>query len=137
MKAASDTQQTDLFARARTADPASSHAAAERVEASGEAKIQREVAAALVARHPGATTRELSACHPPGENRESFYHTLARRLPELERAKRVYAVSTGRDSLRWRPGRKPGSICPHHRCGERRPCGVHAVEASREERFQG
>jgi hypothetical protein len=78
--------QLDLFhvhreelATARATDPISSHLAAEQMNASGEAKRQRERVVDLVFAMPGLTSKELAArC----EDLDRFQ--IARRLPEAE-----------------------------------------------------
>jgi hypothetical protein len=78
--------QLDLFhihreelATARATDPASSHIAAEQMNASGEAKRQRERVVDLVFQYPGLTSKELATkC----DDLDRFQ--IARRLPEAE-----------------------------------------------------
>jgi hypothetical protein len=69
------------LAAARRTDPASSHLAAEQMNASGEAKRQRERVVDLVFMHPGLTSKQLATkC----EDLDRFQ--IARRLPEAEDA---------------------------------------------------
>src|SRR5580693_8173101 len=75
-------------ARARSTDPSPSHAAARRVEASGEAAAQRAKALAIVTDHPGHTSRELALLS--GMDR----YALARRLPELRAENAVHTAKT-------------------------------------------
>lgn len=70
-------------ARARAHDPLPSHLAADYVERSGLAGAQQQMAAALVRKHPGLTSRELAE-HGPLDR-----YDLARRLPECGRARWV------------------------------------------------
>lgn len=73
-----------IEARAALADPATSHQAADRMNRSGKAQRNGEAVRALVAAHPGLTSRELSALPdcPAGVDRVE----AARRLSDLERA---------------------------------------------------
>jgi len=68
----------DLFARARRTDPETSHIAAEKIEASGKAATDRQLALYLVKRYPSSTAWELArfAGHPDR-------HRVSRRLTEL------------------------------------------------------
>ncbi len=67
-------------AQARATDPATSHEAAARVEASGVADDQRSRCLAEVRRLPGQTCGEI------GDNIGLQRHAVGRRLPELRTA---------------------------------------------------
>lgn len=68
---------------ARESDPETSHLAAEEVTTSGRRAVQQHAVLAAVMAHPGLTSRELAQA--AGMDR----YVVARRLPELEAAKRV------------------------------------------------
>lgn len=68
---------------ARETDPETSHLAAEEVTTSGRRAVQQHAVLAAVMAHPGLTSRELAQA--AGMDR----YVAARRLPELEAAKRV------------------------------------------------
>jgi len=82
--------------RARTADPTSSHRAADRAEASGVVRGGMRAALDLVAQNPGCSARELS------QRGELSTHTLGRRLPDLHRRGLIdrHEADDGTD-LRW------------------------------------
>lgn len=70
---------------AANADPVTSHLAAAEVTASGQRDTECEKVLAALKRHgPGITSLELSA-----QERELGRHTIARRLPDLERQGKV------------------------------------------------
>lgn len=89
---------------ARTADPSSSHEAADHIVGSGLQAQQHSLAASAVRKHPGLTSLELArAC---GLDR----FMLARRLPEVERQGlirrgivRKCSASNGRSGVTWHP----------------------------------
>lgn len=64
---------------ARTADPISSHIAAEMITDKKRATQQRKVLE-LVQNYPGHTSKELAEL---ANDNDLDYHTIARRLPEL------------------------------------------------------
>lgn len=68
---------------ARETDPETSHLAAEEVTTSGRRAVQQHAVLAAVMAQPGLTSRELAQA--AGMDR----YVVARRLPELEAAKRV------------------------------------------------
>ena len=68
---------------ARNTDPASSHEAADFIEASGRRAAQQALAAKAVEQYPGLTSLELS------RKARMDRYMLARRLPECERLKTV------------------------------------------------
>ena len=89
---------------ARTADPSSSHEAADHIVSSGKQAQQQSQAAAAVRKHPGLTSLELARA--TGIDR----FVLARRLPEVEReglirrgTVRRCAASNGRSAVTWHP----------------------------------
>ena len=89
-------------ARARRTDPDSSHAAADRVNKTGKAAVQRAKVFALVEATPGLTSAELAERHR--EDRSM----IARRLPELREKKLVRTDSrecrvNGSKALTWWP----------------------------------
>lgn len=69
-----------MVARAANADPVTSFIAAEQVEKSGKANLQRQIVLAWVRQHPGQTAAEIA--HHTGLER----HVPSRRLPELREA---------------------------------------------------
>lgn len=69
---------------ARSTDPETSHLAAEENTLSGRRAVQQHAVLAAVMSHPGLTSRELAQA--AGMDR----YVVARRLPELEAAKRVH-----------------------------------------------
>lgn len=88
-------------ARARKTDPASSHAAAAEMNASGAARHQRERVIDLVYSHPGLSSNEL-AKHCDDLDR----FQIARRLPEAEEIGEVHRRKVdGKRDLVWHPGR--------------------------------
>lgn len=106
-RAASTLADLPLFAqRSRTTDPASSHAAAARVQRAGIASAQRREALHFVALWPGHTASEIAAlaCGDDAE-RERLFRRLGRRLCELRDAspQRVSNGHTSGDArgLRW------------------------------------
>ena len=96
------TDDLPLFAHpmSRRTDHDSSHVAADRMEASGAAKAQREQALALVTRWPGQTANQLASlahdgCHACMRN------MLSRRLSELRREGAVIALKPEGKELQW------------------------------------
>lgn len=94
----------DPHARARRSDPTPSHEAAEHVEATGKAAVQRGYALAAVRAFPGCTSMELA------EKAAIDRYTLARRLPELREEQLVRngptprgCSVTGRSAMTWWP----------------------------------
>lgn len=92
-----------MKARARREDPATSHEAAEGVEASGKANDQRSLCLERVRRYPGETAAEIAAAL------HIERHIPSRRLPELRDAGLVKNGQTrvcgvmGRQSMTWIP----------------------------------
>jgi len=91
------------MARARSNDPATSHAAACEIERSGRANAQRSACLAEVQKNPGKTAAEIAAAI--GLER----HAPSRRLPELRGAGKIKNGDaracgvTGRMSITWLP----------------------------------
>jgi hypothetical protein len=91
--------------RAATADPATSHEAAERNRHAADTNIHK--CAAWVKRHPGCTSKELASfCTDRDLDRAEF----GRRLPEAEDAglirrgePRACAVGKGKATTWWPP----------------------------------
>ena len=83
--------------RARTTDPLSSHAAADRMEESGKMGRQLGDVLVLVRAFPGRTSKEL------GELGVLDRYTVARRLPELGRLGLVRREGTPGEEIRWWP----------------------------------
>ena len=83
--------------RARTTDPLSSHAAADRMEASGRMGAQMAAVLVLIERFPGSTSRELA--EQGGLDR----HAVARRCPDLERRGLVQRAGVPGEQVRWFP----------------------------------
>ena len=90
--------------QARTTDPPTSHAAAEKAEKSGRAKAQRAVCLDCVKWMQGLTAAEIAAY--TGLER----HAASRRLPELRKAGFVHNGTvtrecriTGNQSMTWWP----------------------------------
>lgn len=71
-------------ARARAADPATSHAAAAMVEASGAANTNRRLVLRLVRDYPGLTAVEIHAAQ--GDRGGLDRHEVSRRLADLRDA---------------------------------------------------
>lgn len=74
--------------RARRSDPASSHASADELEASGRAGKQLAKALNAVGEHPGKSARELALLTFDASgfpDLGSWNHCIGRRLPELHR----------------------------------------------------
>jgi hypothetical protein len=71
--------------RAAARDPQTSHAAAERIKASGVLGQQAALVLSLVRRYPGHTSAELAARHADavGGHWAVYRPMVARRLPEL------------------------------------------------------
>ena len=92
---------------ARKSDPATSHAAAAHVVASGAAAAQQELTATAVKRYPGCTALELS--RKSGIDR----YVLGRRLSEcekdgtVERGQPKKCSESGRSAHTWYP---PGAV---------------------------
>lgn len=82
-------------ARARAADPESSHAAADRAEQSGRIGKQLAIAIELVKKFPGRTSGDLARAAVLDR------YQLARRLPEAERRGLVLATVHGAEEVRW------------------------------------
>lgn len=89
---------------ARTADPSSSHEAADFIVGSGKQAQQQAQASAAVRKHPGLTSLELARA--TGLDR----FMLARRLPELWKQGllrrgmvRKCSASNGRSAVTWHP----------------------------------
>jgi hypothetical protein len=94
-------------ARAATADPSTSHEAADRMNRSGTARRNAAAVLVLVKAHPWLTSRELSElpdCPPTIDRVE-----MARRLPDLERAGKVKqgpkrtCKAAGSKAVTWYP----------------------------------
>ena len=87
---------------ARATDQATSHEAAEYMNATGKRKKQQFAALHMVHKYPGLTADEL-ATHGPLDR-----YQLNRRLPELETAELVErgptrpSIITGRNAATWR-----------------------------------
>ena len=87
---------------ARATDPATSHEAAEYMNATGKRKKQQQLALDLVRRHPGLTADELATYG------QLDRYMLNRRLPELvmaqlvERGQARPSRITGRNASTWR-----------------------------------
>lgn len=82
---------------ARRTDPASSHEAARREVGSGRAATDVARVLAAVYEAPGLTSRQYA---------EGFgldRHMVARRLPDLERRKRVWRMERPGEQVRWFP----------------------------------
>lgn len=86
------------MARARASDPQSSHDAAERVEASGSANVQRQHVIDAVWKWPGRTSKQLAEL-----DKELDRYQFGRRLPEAEEMGEVHRRDGGRE-LTWWPG---------------------------------
>lgn len=106
-----DQKQPDLFhqppvgaASARATDPATSHLAARRAEASGAAGCARERIEYYVGQRPGLTAAEIA------EALQMERHVPSRRLPELRELGLVHngearkCRATGSLSMTWWPG---------------------------------
>lgn len=103
-----------LVKRARRSDPQSSHAAAKMIEATGVLGAQQARTLAAVRAHPGLTSLELAAMvthgHLPQDGQRNTAairderYRLARRLPELEKARKVIKGIV----RACRVGRRPG-----------------------------
>ena len=100
------TSDLPLFAHpmARRSDHDSSHVAADRMEASGAAKRQRDEALGVVKRWPGLSASKLARlAKPPGGCADCYRNMLSRRLSELRRDGLVEALKpTGRE-IQWFP----------------------------------
>lgn len=88
-------------ARARASDPQSSHEAAETIESSGTANIQRQQVIDAVWKWPGRTSKELAALDGTLDR-----YQFGRRLPEAEELGEIHRRDGGKE-LTWHPGRKP------------------------------
>ncbi len=84
---------------ARRSDHDSSHAAADRLEASGAAASQRAKALELVRRFPGMSSLQLARLGKVDRV------MLARRLPELRRDGLVECVRAAGREIQWFPRR--------------------------------
>ncbi len=91
---------------ARNSDPATSHDAADHINATGKRKAQQSIAAKAVEMYPGLTSLELA------RKARCDRYMLARRLPECETASavlrgpaRTCSISL-RQAVTWYP---PGS----------------------------
>ena len=88
---------------ARATDPATSHEAAEHMNATGKRKKQRQIAFEMVRQHPRLTADELALYSGKLDR-----YQLNRRLPELETAGLVERCQarpsrfTGRNASTWR-----------------------------------
>ena len=82
---------------ARKSDHDSSHIAADKLEASGAAKAQREQVLVLVKRWPGMSSGQLARL--AGVDR----YMVARRLPELRTEGLVAAVKPAGKEIAWFP----------------------------------
>lgn len=87
---------------ARTTDPDSSHAAADKLEASGTAQRQRDEALALVQRWPGMSANQLARLSRP-KCPACTRNMLSRRLAELRTEGLVDCLRSGSRELRWYP----------------------------------
>lgn len=85
--------------RARRRDPLSSHAAADRAEASGAIGRQAQRVLDALRATPGLTSAELAARH--GIDR----YAAARRLPELAARGLVRREEVGAREVKWWPAR--------------------------------
>lgn len=86
--------------RARTGDPASSHAAADRMEKSGAMGEQMRAVLRLVLEYPGLTSKMLAEASNGALDR----YQIARRLPDLEARGVVRKVDQGAgQQVRWFP----------------------------------
>jgi hypothetical protein len=87
--------------RARTTDPETSHEAGDAIRASGELGRQQTAVLEAVRRWPGLTSLEL------GARMKLDRWAIARRLPELETARKVWRDGTrvinGRRHTQWWP----------------------------------
>jgi len=86
--------------RARTSDPLSSHAAADKMEKSGKLNRQCTEVLVLLCQYPGLTSRKLGEIEGTGLDR----YDTGRRLPDLK--KKGFARSTDAEDcneLRWWP----------------------------------
>ena len=81
---------------ARSADPASSHAAAERIDAKG----QRVLVLGLVKAHPGRTARQYDQML---HDEKRWNRTAGRRLPELRNLGLIRSAQGGTREQRWFP----------------------------------
>lgn len=87
--------------RARTADPVTSHRAADHVEATGQAQREAAIVLRSLRDLPGRTSRELAEL--AGLDR----YMVARRLPELREAGHAEngpdraCASSGRSAMTW------------------------------------
>lgn len=86
-----ETRALDFNAPARRRDPATSHAAAERV--SRKVKPQAMRLLELIRRHPGSTAGELAEL----SDGELDFHTVARRVSTLERNDLIDINNQGRE----------------------------------------
>lgn len=92
---------------ARATDPATSHLAAEHMDASGKRAAQQAIAITAVQRYPGLTSLELS------KRSGVCRFVLARRLPECEDAHAVRrgtprkCTVSGRQAAPWYPPDQP------------------------------
>ena len=102
---------TAAHALARNSDPHTSHAAAGEAESSGRAEKQRQIVLHCVKRHASdrpRTSMELASCMRLDR------YMVARRLPELERAREVRKAGSrpcevsGRSAIVWAPVQEPG-----------------------------
>ncbi len=98
------------MALSRTADPDTSHVAAEMVEATGTAEAQRDTCLRIVQNEPGLTAAEIA--NKAGLER----HVPSRRLPELRTAGLVrngpkrMCWQTGNMSMTWEPATTDGQL---------------------------
>ena len=92
--------QPDLFSghvMARATDGPGSHIAADAMQTSGKAKIQRQSVLAALRRYPGSTSRQLAQLS--GLDR----YVTARRLPELAVEGTVRRVQPEGAEIVWWP----------------------------------
>ncbi|OFW99283.1 MAG: hypothetical protein A3E78_11900 [Alphaproteobacteria bacterium RIFCSPHIGHO2_12_FULL_63_12] len=82
---------------ARATDHDSSHAAADKLEASGKAQVQRNLVLSLVQRWPGMSSGQLARLGAVDR------YVVARRLPELRSEGKVSAVKPAGKEITWFP----------------------------------
>lgn len=80
---------TTNIARTRTSDPASSHKAARRANASGKAASDMQQCLEFVRQYPGLTSRALAERASADGHAKLDRYVMARRLPDLERRRLV------------------------------------------------
>ena len=82
---------------ARASDHDSSHIAADKLESSGKAQVQRELVLRLVQRWPGMSSGQLARLGAMDR------YVVARRLPELRSEGKVNAVKPAGKEITWWP----------------------------------